>query len=80
MVDKPTLNELTQRIRRDIAFFGGAMPERTALAWNGYIAALIEWGLISVAEHKSLRDMLPRIEDDPAVTILLGRENQAHTD
>ena len=51
------------------------MPESFAIAWSGYIAALIEWGLISVSEHEQLCKMLPTVEDDPSVSILLGRSD-----
>jgi hypothetical protein len=75
MSEIPSLDELRKRIQREIDFYGGTMQERSALAWAGYLAALIEWGLISVADHERLCKMLPRIEDNPAVQILLGREN-----
>jgi hypothetical protein len=75
MADQPTVEEFEHRIRRDTDHFGGKLPERTVLVWYGYLAALIEWGLISVPEHQQLCKMLPRMEDNPATTILLGRED-----
>lgn len=53
--------------------FGGELPERVALVWDGYLAALLEWGLISPSEHKEVADMLPEIADNPVMSIFLGR-------
>lgn len=79
MVQKPTPEEIRSRIMRETGHFGGVMPERTALAWDGYLAALVEWGLISVSEHAQLCDLLPKIEDNPVLRILLGREDESFT-
>src|SRR5437764_10200844 len=73
MAERPTLDELRTRIRRDIGHFGGALPERYVLAWDGYLAALLEWGLLSVSDHAALQNLLPPLEDNPVVSILLGR-------
>lgn len=72
IMQAPTLDEIRDRLRRDIAHHGGVLPERNAIAWSGYLAALIEWGLISVSAHSELRNMIPKIPDDPSVAILLG--------
>ena len=69
----PTLDELENRIQRDVSHFNGSMPELLAIAWYVYRAALIEWGLISISDDGRLCDMLPRVEDNPATAILLGR-------
>jgi hypothetical protein len=69
----PTLEEMRNRLQKDIDHFGGAMPERVALVWDGYLAALIEWSLITVNEHAELTDMLPEIPDNPVMAIFLGR-------
>ncbi|HUE74924.1 MAG TPA: hypothetical protein VMP01_28920 [Pirellulaceae bacterium] len=70
----PTLEELRSRLQREIDHFHGLLPERVALVWDGYFAALIEWGLISVAEHEELVKMLPEIPDNPVMTMYLGRK------
>jgi hypothetical protein len=75
MSEKPYFDEIQSRIQRDVAYYNGKLPERFALVWNGYLAALIEWGLISVSEHEQLLKLLPHIDDDPAVAILLGRSD-----
>ncbi|MBK8170376.1 MAG: hypothetical protein IPK60_08510 [Sandaracinaceae bacterium] len=72
-MEKPTLGELTERLQKDIDHYGGSLPERVAIAWEGYRAALLEWDLISISDHAHLRGMLPHIHDDPVVKILLGR-------
>jgi hypothetical protein len=73
MSSRPTLQELTDRIQSEIDHFGGILPERVALVWDGYLAALLEWGLITPSEHKELSDMLPEIPDNPVMAIFLGR-------
>jgi hypothetical protein len=65
---------LRYRLDTDVAHYGGALPDRPAVAWRGYLAAMLEWGLISVAEHDALLRLLPEIPDDPVVDILLGRD------
>jgi len=67
-------DELLSRIRQDIDFFGGNLPERNAIAWRGYLAGLLEWGVLDVAAHDQLVAFLPEIADDPVRDILLGRE------
>ena len=70
----PTLDELKDRIQQEIKHFGGVLPERVAILWSGYLAALLEWNLISVGEHAEATDMLPEIPDNPVMAIFLGRE------
>ena len=74
MAERPTFEELKNRIERDMRHFDGTLPERNALVWYGYLAALIEWGQISVDEHERLTKLLPLIENNPVIPILLGRE------
>jgi hypothetical protein len=78
MLNKPTVEELRNRIQRDIDYFGSDLPERTAIAWWGYLSALIEWGLLTVSEHDNVCSLLPMIQDNPVVQILLGRPDQQH--
>ena len=72
---KPTVEELQQRISRELSHFGGVLPERVAIAWDGYIAALLEWDLLTPAEHSRLADLLPQIPDNPVLAIFLGRSD-----
>jgi len=76
VTERPTFAELENRIRRDIKHFGGNLPERNSIAWSGYLAALVEWGLISASEDERLVNLLPKVEDNPAVKILLGRPDE----
>jgi hypothetical protein len=71
----PSIDALKSRIRSEIDYFKGSLPERVAIVWDGYLAALIEWGLITPAEHKALSDMLPDVPDNPVMAIFLGRES-----
>jgi hypothetical protein len=70
-------SELEQRIRVDIEHFGQRLPERNAIAWRAYLAALLEWDVIGIAHYDALLALLPSVEDDPARAILLGRERVA---
>jgi hypothetical protein len=74
MNSEQTFQELRRRIQAEIEHFDGKLPERVALVWDGYIAAMIEWGLISPEEHRQLSEMLPEIPDNPVMAIFLGRE------
>ena len=76
MTEKPTFEELSNRIRADIKHFGGELPERYSIAWGGYIAALTEWDLISVGDHKRLCELMPKIDNDPVIDIALGRPDE----
>jgi hypothetical protein len=66
-----------RRIEDDARAFGGILPERYALAWGGYLAALMEWGLITPVQHKTLIDLLPKFDgpDDPVLSIFIGRDD-----
>lgn len=66
--------ELSYRIQADVEQFGGAMPERTALTWRGYLAAMLEWNLLTPADYDALVAKIPPVADDPAVAILRGRD------
>lgn len=73
MQKQAMLEEMKDRVQRDIDHFNGTMPERVAIAWDGYLAALLEWGLISVDGHKTATDLLPPISNNPVIGIFLGR-------
>jgi hypothetical protein len=73
MNDRSIPHELEHRIKVDVAHYHGSLPERVAIAWRGYLAALLEWSVISISAHDRLRGMLPEIENDPVTDIMLGR-------
>ena len=74
MAWQPDFQELRSEIQGEIDHFGGALPERVALVWWGYLAGLTLWDLISAREHTDLTSMLPQIEDNPVLVIFTGRE------
>ena len=59
MAERPTVVEMKERLAECARHCGGAIPRDAALVWDGYFAALIEWGLISPAEHAELLGLLP---------------------
>jgi hypothetical protein len=66
--------ELLYRIQSDIDHFGGTLPEKTAISWRGYLAAMLEWNLIPLDRYEALLARIPQVDDDPAITILRGRD------
>jgi hypothetical protein len=71
--ERPSINELHGRIQGDIEQYRGALPERVAIAWSGYLAALLEWDLVTVVDHDRLTSLLPPVDDNPVYHILVGR-------
>jgi hypothetical protein len=51
---------------------GHTFDDRYACCWRGYLAALIEWGLISPNTHLELIKLIPIEEPDPSDSIFLG--------
>ena len=76
MTSNPTFEELQSRIQSELDHFDGDLPERIALVWYGYFAALLEWGLITPSEHQALATMLPTISDNPVMAVFLGRPDK----
>lgn len=72
--NKDIAAELMHRINADVNHFDGALPERTAIAWRGYLAAALEWNVITVEQYDSLLARIPPVNDDPAIAILRGRD------
>jgi hypothetical protein len=66
--------ELTHRIQADLDHFDGALPESFAISWRGYLAAMLEWNLISPEQYDELLAPIPPVQNDPAITILRGRD------
>ncbi len=54
----PTREELENRIRRHL---GWRNTGEVVLIWNGYLNALLEWGLIDVDCHAHLQNLLPKV-------------------
>lgn len=74
MTTKDIAAELVHRINADVEHFGGTLPERAAIAWRGYLAAALEWNVITVEQYDSLLAQVPQVNDDPAIAILRGRD------
>ena len=74
MSSRPTTQEIKARIQSEKDCFGGILPERVALVWDGYLAGLLEWGLITPSEHKQFSDMLPEILNNPVMRVFLGHD------
>jgi hypothetical protein len=79
MKEKPTCNELEDRIREDEDFHSGQLPTQHAAAWSGYIAALLEWSLITEEEHRRLQNHLGPDAALPALAIFLGPQGASET-
>jgi hypothetical protein len=67
---RPTEEELRERITRHLKARGHAAT--VALIWRGYIAALLEWGLISPDVHGRLTELLPNVGSAELRDIFLG--------
>jgi len=72
---KPKKQELASRINKHIKHIESkedCTPEELSIAWEGYVAALLEWDLISVGDHKKLLALLPKCNSISVRLILLG--------
>ncbi|MDF3823306.1 hypothetical protein P3G55_25710 [Leptospira sp. 96542] len=55
----PTEEELRNRITRQIEWRGST--NEVALIWHGYLAALLEWGVIEEDVFKNISALLPDV-------------------
>lgn len=55
----PTECELRERMKRQLA--RGGATETVAPLWCGYLAGLLEWGLMEVDVFDRLRSLLPNV-------------------
>ncbi len=71
------VEEIKSRISADVRALNGYLPERFALAWHGYLAALLEWQIIDIPQYDELFELLPDVSDpNPITTIFSGREDE----
>jgi len=75
----PTYGELHERIQSIVDVYGGKLPVEHALIWEGYLSALMEWQLLSVADHAALLAMLGPTPASPGLMISLGPEGAKDT-
>ncbi len=64
--------EVRIRIKKEIDFFKGNFPDSVSLVWHGYLAALLDRGMIDHYTHSDLVDMLPKIDKNPSYSIFTG--------
>jgi hypothetical protein len=73
--ERNIFEELKYRIENEIKHRVVKLDDVVNAAWRGYLAAALEWGIISVAEHDKLNDLLPTLANDPSVQIFSGYED-----
>ena len=71
MRSRPTYEELAKRITEHLEA-ARENVELVGACWDGYIAALLEWGLITPDDHARLGRLLPTLNPNPVMQILLG--------
>jgi hypothetical protein len=71
MSGRPTYDELAKRITEHLVSAPDS-AELVAACWEGYLAALIEWGLITPDDHARLGRLLPTLSPNPVMQIFLG--------
>lgn len=73
---RPDNDETVGRVRKHLANAADDTKKREiAIVWGGYVAALIEWQLISINEYDLIRTLLNPIigdECDPTKEVFLG--------
>ena len=80
MTGRPTVAEIRDRFAQCARRNGGIVSRDAGLVWDGYIAALLEWGLISPADHSELSALLPQVADNPVLGVFLGWDQNAEPD
>ena len=77
MAKESVHDELSERINREINFYGGELPDDVALAWDGYLSGIFEWDIIDLKDYVNLIELLPRPAKNPIYSIFMG-EPGAH--
>lgn len=68
--------ELRGRILDSVRACGEPLAREMALAWRGYLAAALEWDLVTVAQHAELSGLLPEPPGDFITHVFLGAEEE----
>lgn len=77
MTEEQIAEELENRIRADIDYFNGNLPEKYSVAWHGYTAGLYEWKIIGLGYYRRLTNILPPVgEPNVIAEIFEGREDE----
>ncbi|MBA4032002.1 MAG: hypothetical protein C0478_14080 [Planctomyces sp.] len=72
MAERVSVSELRDRFAECARHYGGLIPHDAGLVWDGYIAALLEWRLITVMKHDELAALLPQKPGNPVLGVFLG--------
>jgi len=72
METRERAEELRGRILDSVRAYGEPLPREMAAAWHGYLAAALEWGLVSAAQHAELSVLLPQPTGDYITHVFLG--------
>lgn len=66
--------ELKVKIQTQLASGHAEHRESLTLAWEGYLAALLEWNIIPLRAYDKLMELLPETLNNPVVDVFLGRD------
>lgn len=72
MKEKPTYEELENRLMVSLRKYE-VVPKDVSTCWYGYLGALLEWGVLSIPDHTRLTRLLPEVDHNPIVDIMLGK-------
>lgn len=73
MAQLPTKAELQARITDHIRHRAN---DTVHLLWKGYLAALMEWGLLQPDDYHDLNELLDEIGEEERREIFLGLDNE----
>jgi len=75
-----TANTDEIRLRIKASKAKGIFNEKLDCCWGGYLAALMEWGMISASDHASLLEEIKISEPNPTLEIFLGEHVDKYYD
>lgn len=59
---RPTKEAIVQDVNDALAYGNGTLSEPDALAWFAWMAGLVEYGLLPMADFEEVRQLLPQFE------------------
>jgi hypothetical protein len=74
MTHMPKKSELRDRIIKHLAYRNNS--EQAQLLWKGYLAGLMEWGLLSDVDYHELDNMIGDAAEEVRVEIFVGYPGQ----
>jgi hypothetical protein len=74
MTEKPTKQELLSRMTGHIAHHND--DTTCKLIWKGYLAALMEWGLLQADDYHELNEVAGEVGQPEIIEIFLGYPGQ----